>query len=73
MRILVTDPIAEAGLDRLRDAGHEVSIDYDIDGGPALEDALSGVHGLIVRSGTDVTRSVFDSADDLVIVGTVEY
>lgn len=69
MRILVTDPIAEAGLDRLRDAGHEVSIDYDIDGGPALEDALSGVHGLIVRSGTDVTRSVFDSADDLVIVG----
>lgn len=69
MRILVTDPIAEAGLDRLRDAGHEVSIDYDIEGGSALEDALSGVCGLIVRSGTDVTRSVFDSADELVIVG----
>ncbi|MCL7417912.1 MAG: phosphoglycerate dehydrogenase, partial [Halalkalicoccus sp.] len=69
MRILVTDPIDGAGLETLREAGHEVVTDYDIEGGTELEDALQGVHGLIVRSGTEVTRQVLDGADDLVIVG----
>ncbi len=68
MQILVTDPIAEAGLDRLREAGHEVVTDYELDG-EALREAIEGVHALIVRSGTDVTREVLDAADELVIVG----
>ena len=68
MKVLVTDPIADAGLDRLREAGHEVQTDYEIEG-DALLDAISDANALIVRSGTDVSRAVFEAADDLVIVG----
>jgi D-3-phosphoglycerate dehydrogenase len=68
MKVLVTDPIADAGLDRLRDAGHEVETAYDADG-DALLDAVADADALIVRSGTDVTPEVFAAADDLVIVG----
>jgi D-3-phosphoglycerate dehydrogenase len=68
MKVLVTDPIAEAGLDRLREAGHEVKTAYDVDG-DALLAAVSDANALVVRSGTEVTEEVFEAAPDLVIVG----
>ncbi|WP_458189749.1 phosphoglycerate dehydrogenase [Haladaptatus sp. NG-WS-4] len=68
MKVLVTDPIADAGLDRLREAGYEVETAYDVEG-DALLNAVSDANGLIVRSGTDVNRDVFEAASDLVIVG----
>jgi len=70
MKVLVTDPIADAGLDRLRDgdAGHEVVTDYEAEG-EALLDAVADANALIVRSGTDVNEAVFDAASELVIVG----
>jgi len=68
MKVLVTDPIADAGLDRLRDAGHEVVTDYEVEG-DALLDAVSDANALIVRSGTDVNEAVFEAASELVIVG----
>ena len=68
MKVLVTDPIDDAGLDRLREAGHEVQTEYEIDGDDLL-DAVADANALIVRSGTDVSEAVFEAADDLVIVG----
>jgi D-3-phosphoglycerate dehydrogenase len=68
MKILVTDPIAEAGTARLREAGHEVVEATDIEG-DALLDAVSDANALVVRSGTAVTEAVFEAAEDLVIVG----
>jgi len=68
MQVLVTDPIADAGLERLRDAGHEVKTAYDLDAAELLE-AVAGAHALIVRSGTEVTREVFEAAPELRIVG----
>ena len=68
MHVLVTDPIDDAGLDVLRDAGHEVETGYELEG-EALLDAVSSAHGLIVRSGTEVTRELLEAAEDLVIVG----
>ena len=68
MKVLVTDPIADAGLDVLREAGHEVVTDYEATGA-ALLDAISDANALIVRSGTEVTREVLEAASDLVIVG----
>src|SRR6056297_2646565 len=58
MKVLITDPIADAGVQRLRDAGHEVVTDYDSD-----------ANALVVRSGTEVTEAVIEAAPDLVIVG----
>ena len=68
MKVLVTDPIAEAGVERLREAGHEVETAYDVEG-DALLDAVSDANALVVRSGTEVTGAVFEAAPDLVIVG----
>jgi len=68
MKVLVTDPVADAGLERLREADYEVTIDYEIEGDELLE-AVSDVHGLIVRSGTEVTEEVFEAASELIIVG----
>ena len=68
MKVLVTDPIADAGLDRLRDASHEVVTDYESEG-DALLDAVADANALIVRSGTEVTEEVLAAAPDLIIVG----
>jgi D-3-phosphoglycerate dehydrogenase len=68
MQVLVTDPIADAGIERLRDAGHEVETAYNLSG-DALLDAVADANALIVRSGTEVTREVFEAAPDLIIVG----
>jgi len=68
VKVLVTDPIADAGLDRLREAGHEVETAYEVEGESLLE-AVGDARALIVRSGTEVTREVFEAASDLVIVG----
>ncbi len=67
-RILVTEEIAEGGLDRLRTEGHEV----DVRLGLSPEDLLSvvpGAHGLIIRSATDVTDEVLAAGTDLMVVG----
>ena len=68
MKVLVTDPIADAGLALLRESGHEVETAYDI-AGEQLLTAVEDVHAMIVRSGTDVTPAVFEAAEELVIVG----
>jgi len=68
MKVLVTDPIADAGLDVTRDAGHEVETAYDV-AGEALLEAVADANALVVRSGTEVTAEVFAAAPDLVIVG----
>lgn len=68
MNILVTDPIDESGLDRLRKAGHEVRTAYELNE-DELSDAVSDVHALVVRSGTEVTRDVIEAAPELVIIG----
>jgi hypothetical protein len=68
MKVLVTDPISDAGLDVVRDAGHEVVTDYELEGSDLL-DAVADANALIVRSGTEVTAEVLEAAPDLVIVG----
>jgi len=68
MHVLVTDPIADAGIARLRDAGHDVETAYDVEG-EGLPEAVADASALVVRSGTDVTEAVFDAATDLEIVG----
>ncbi|MDR9381134.1 MAG: NAD(P)-dependent oxidoreductase, partial [Natronomonas sp.] len=68
MKVLVTDPIADAGIDVLRDTDHEVVTAYDVEGDELL-DAVADANALIVRSGTEVTREVLEAAPELVIVG----
>lgn len=68
MRILVTEKLAESGLDLLRDAGHEVDVSLGLSPDELCE-AIVGAHGLIIRSATQVTAEVFEASDVLQVVG----
>ncbi len=67
-RILVTEKIADSGLDRLRAAGHEVDLQLDLDP-EQLVAAIPGAHALIIRSATTVTADILAAGQDLVVVG----
>ena len=67
-RILVSEEIADGGLDRLRAAGHEVIVDLSLTP-ETLPAALAGVQALIIRSATQVTADVLAAATDLIVVG----
>ena len=67
-RILVTEEIADGGLDRLRQAGHQVDIQLGLSPEQLLS-AIKGAHALIVRSATDVNAEVLTVGTDLIVVG----
>jgi D-3-phosphoglycerate dehydrogenase len=67
-RVLVTEEIADSGLQELRNAGHEVDIRLGLS--PAeLIDAIQGAHALIIRSATQVDAATLEAAKDLIVVG----
>ena len=67
-RVLVSEKIADGGLDVLRAAGHEVDVQLDLTP-ETLVEAIKGAHALIIRSATTVTAEVLDAGTDLVVVG----
>ncbi|MHB1535847.1 MAG: phosphoglycerate dehydrogenase [Acidimicrobiales bacterium] len=67
-RIVVTEPIAEAGLDALRGAGHHVEVVTGL-APERLPAILPGAVALIIRSATQVTAQVIDAGRDLIVVG----
>src|SRR3954454_25401609 len=67
-RVLVTEEIAEGGLDRLRQAGHDVDVRLGLSPEELLT-VVPGAHALIIRSATTVTAEVLDAATDMVVVG----
>jgi D-3-phosphoglycerate dehydrogenase / 2-oxoglutarate reductase len=67
-RILVTEEIADGGLERLRQAGHDV----DIQVGKSVEELLTiipGAAALIIRSATQVDAELLAVANNLMVVG----
>lgn len=67
-RVLVTEEIADSGLQELRDAGHEVDIRLGLSPSELI-DAIEGAHALIIRSATKVDGPTLEAAKDLVVVG----
>lgn len=67
-RVLVTEEIAQPGLDLLTKAGHDVDLQLGLS--PAeLMDAVDGAAALIVRSATKVTDELLAAARQLQVVG----
>jgi D-3-phosphoglycerate dehydrogenase len=67
-RVLVTEPLAERGLDAMRGAG----LDVDVQIGLAPEellDAIKRAEALVIRSATQVTAELLAAAEDLIVVG----
>ncbi|MDE3087007.1 MAG: phosphoglycerate dehydrogenase [Acidobacteriota bacterium] len=67
-RVLVTEKLAERGLELLRAAGHEVDVRLELSPEELLE-AVRGAHALVIRSATQVTDEVLAAGSDLVAVG----
>ena len=66
--ILVTEAIAEGGLDRLRAAGHTVDVRLGLSAAQLLE-VIPGANALIIRSETQVDAELLAVAGELVVVG----
>ena len=64
-KILVREPIAEAGIRLLRDRGFEVEVDGDSN----LDDTIGGYDAIIVRSATKLTGDLIERADRLKVIG----
>src|SRR6476469_9980971 len=64
MRVLVREPIAEAGVALLRER-----FDVDVDPDSPLEEVIDRYDGIVIRSATRLTRDVIDRADRLKVIG----
>ncbi len=67
-RVLVTEEIAESGLQALRDAGHEVDVQLGLSPDDLLK-TVPGAAALIIRSATKVTAEVLAAGTQLQVVG----
>jgi D-3-phosphoglycerate dehydrogenase / 2-oxoglutarate reductase len=67
-RVLVTEKIAQSGLDLLAEAGHEVDVQEGLSPEELLG-AVEGAHALIIRSATQVTAEVLTAGTTLSVVG----
>jgi D-3-phosphoglycerate dehydrogenase len=67
-RVLVTEELAERGLEHMRAAGLEVDVRLGLSP-EGLVDAVPGAAALVIRSATQVTAEVLGAATDLVVVG----
>jgi D-3-phosphoglycerate dehydrogenase len=67
-RVLVTEQLAERGLELMRAAGLDVDVREGLSP-DALEDAVRGAAALVIRSATQVTDAVLAAGTDLVVVG----
>ncbi|MGI9023398.1 MAG: NAD(P)-dependent oxidoreductase [Acidimicrobiales bacterium] len=67
-RILVTETIAERGLDRLRQAGHEVDVRLGLTPAELLVE-VAMANAVVIRSETQITAEVLAAGIGLVVVG----
>jgi D-3-phosphoglycerate dehydrogenase / 2-oxoglutarate reductase len=64
-KVLVREPIAEAGVRLLRERGFEV----DVDGDSNLAETIGAYDAIVVRSATKVTAELIERADRLKVIG----
>ena len=67
-RILVTEKLAESGLDFLREAGHDVDVQIGLSP-DEIHATIPGAAALIIRSATTVTQAMLQAGVDLQVVG----
>ena len=67
-RVLITEKIADAGIERLREAGHDVDVKLNL----SEEDLLAEVRdadAVIIRSATTITKEVIKNGEKLLVIG----
>ena len=64
MRVLVREPIAEAGIELLRER-----FDVDVDGNGELGERIGDYDAIVIRSATKLTAELIERADRLKVIG----
>jgi D-3-phosphoglycerate dehydrogenase len=64
MKVLIREPIADAGVELLR-----ARFDVDVDTDSPLEEIVGGYEAIVIRSATKLTAEVIDRADRLRVIG----
>ncbi|MDA8380566.1 MAG: phosphoglycerate dehydrogenase [Actinomycetota bacterium] len=67
-RILVTEKLAEGGIEKMRAAGHDVDVRLNMSPGD-LVDAAADADAIVIRSATTVDAEVLAAGSHLVVVG----
>ena len=68
IKILITDPISDLGLDKLKDIGFNVIYKPGISD-DEIHSLLSDIDGWIIRSGTQINKDLIEDAKKLQIIG----
>ncbi|MCS3924644.1 phosphoglycerate dehydrogenase [Methanosalsum natronophilum] len=67
MKVLVSDPLSEEGVEKLKEACEvEIAVGLSED---QLADKIKDFNALVIRSGTKVTRKIIENAKSLKIIG----
>ena len=67
-RILICDELSEVAIETFRTHGFEPEVRTGMSEDELVE-AVPGVHAMVIRSATKVTRRVLEAADELRVVG----
>lgn len=67
VKLLISDPIAEEGIEKLEDAGFDLDHKYDLSA-DELKQEIGEYAGIVVRSATKLRAPILDEADNLEIV-----
>ena len=68
MKILITDPVSESGINLIKESGFELIYKTDLDDN-GIKEVISDVDGWIVRSGTKATKELIRAARQLKVIG----
>ena len=63
-RVLIREPIAEAGIDLLRER-----FDVDVDSNGDLAGKIGGYDAIVIRSATKLTADLLEQAERLKVIG----
>ncbi|MCF7890498.1 D-2-hydroxyacid dehydrogenase [Candidatus Bipolaricaulota bacterium] len=67
VKLLISDPIAEEGIEKLEGAGFELDHKYDLSA-EELEGEIGKYEGIVVRSATKLRAPILEAADKLQII-----
>lgn len=67
VKLLISDPIAEEGVEKLEDAGFDLEHKYDLSS-DELKEEIGDYEGIVVRSATKLRAPILDEADNLEII-----
>ena len=68
MKVIVSDKLADEGVQKLKDAGHEVLIAWD-EPKEKLPELIADCDAIVIRSATKATKELIDAGPNLKVIG----